>query len=53
MYAGIISLNSEKKGEDDIITDMNSKEGETVPFSKHVNITEDPRINVWLTKVDE
>lgn len=30
MYAGIISLNSDKKGEDDVILAMNSKEGETV-----------------------
>jgi len=32
---------------------MNSKEGESVNFEKTVNVTEDPRINVWLTKVDE
>lgn len=31
---------------------MSSREGEIVDFKKHVNITEDPKINVWLTKVD-
>ena len=31
---------------------MLSREGEIVDFKKPVNITEDPKINVWLTKVD-
>lgn len=31
---------------------MLSREGEVVKFREGVNITEDPKINVWLTKVD-
>lgn len=31
---------------------MSSREGEVVNFKKSVCITEDPKINVWLTKVD-
>ncbi len=31
---------------------MNSKEGESVEFEKPVSIAEDPKINVWLSKVD-
>lgn len=31
---------------------MSSKEGEMVAFSKEVKIAEDPRINIWLGKVD-
>ena len=29
-----------------------SREGESVSFKNTVNITEDPKINIWLTKVD-
>lgn len=36
-----------------MILGMNSKEGEHVTFKNAVNITEDPRINIWLSKVDE
>jgi dynein heavy chain 1 len=32
---------------------MNSREGETVDFEAPVNIAEDPKINVWLGKVDD
>lgn len=53
MYAGITSLSSENKEGNDILLGMHSKEGEYVPFEKTVNITEDPRINIWLTKVDD
>ena len=31
---------------------MMSREGESVSFKNTVNITEDPKINIWLTKVD-
>lgn len=31
---------------------MSSKEGELVSFSKEIKIVEDPRINIWLGKVD-
>lgn len=31
---------------------MSSKEGEMVSFSKEIKIIEDPRINIWLGKVD-
>jgi dynein heavy chain 1 len=53
MYAGITTLSVEKEGEDDLLLGMSSKEGESVDFEKSVNVTEDPRINIWLTKVDE
>lgn len=52
MYAGIQSLSGDKQGENDLIVAMNSKEGESVNFKVPVNITEDARINIWLTKVD-
>lgn len=31
---------------------MSSREGEIVEFKRQVSITEDPKINIWLTKVD-
>lgn len=52
MYAGITSLKAEKVGGNDLVLKMNSREGEVVEFKKPVNITEDSKINVWLTKVD-
>ncbi|CAD8134930.1 unnamed protein product [Paramecium octaurelia] len=52
MYAGIVQLQSRKDGNDDVVLGMSSKEGEVVPFSKEVKIAEDPRINIWLGKVD-
>lgn len=53
MYAGITTLSVEREGDDDILLGMHSKEGESVNFEKTVNVTEDPRINIWLTKVDQ
>lgn len=53
MYAGITSLKNEKREGQDIIHTMLSREGEVVEFKKGVNITEDPKINIWLTKVDK
>jgi len=52
MYAGITSLQNQKSETNDLILKMSSREGEVVDFKKHVNITEDPKINVWLSKVD-
>lgn len=52
MYAGIVSLIAEKEGADDVVKGMCSREGESVAYVKDVKIAEDPRINVWLTKVD-
>ena len=52
MYAGITSLKSEKVEGNDLVLKMASREGEVVDFKRPVNITEDPKINVWLTKVD-
>ena len=52
MYAGITSLNNEKIDGKDIILKMLSREGEVVEFRNTVNVTEDPKINIWLTKVD-
>ena len=52
MYAGIVLLQSEKEGQDDVVLGMCSREGESVRFSNSVKIAEDPRINIWLGKVD-
>lgn len=52
MYAGITSLHNEKVEGQDMIHTMSSREGEMVIFKDQVNITEDPKINIWLTKVD-
>jgi dynein heavy chain 1 len=52
MYAGITALANEKTDGNDYILKMSSREGEVVTFKKPVCITEDPKINVWLTKVD-
>lgn len=54
MFAGITTVNSEKGADDgDIIVGMNSREGESVPFNNKVNISEDPTIYKWLTKIEE
>lgn len=54
MYAGISTLTSVKNEKsDDIVKGMNSKEGETVSFDTDINVGEDPRINIWLGKVDD
>ena len=42
-------MNHENEG--DSLTGMNSKEGESVPFSKNVVISEDPTIYAWLNKI--
>lgn len=52
MYAGIVSLIAQKEGNDDVVQGMCSREGESVHFVNHVKIAEDPRINIWLGKVD-
>lgn len=54
MYAGITTLTNQKnEKQEDIVMGMNSKEGETVAFDTHINVGEDPRVNVWLGKVDD
>lgn len=53
MYAGIVSLLAIKEGNDDVVQGMCSREGEQVMFVKEVKIAEDPRINIWLAKVDQ
>ena len=54
MFAGITTVVTEKGPDDgDIITGMNSREGETVAFSTRVNIAEDSTIYKWLTKIEE
>jgi hypothetical protein len=40
----------EKEG--DQLNGMYSREGEYVKFSKHVTISEDPTIYVWLAKIE-
>ena len=39
--------------EGDSLTGMNSREGESVAFHKHVIISEDPTIYIWLTKIEQ
>ena len=51
MYAGITTVNSLENG--DVITGMNSREGESVKYEKDIKISEDPKINVWLGKIEE
>jgi dynein heavy chain 1, cytosolic len=51
MFAGITTTNYDHDG--DHIIGMNSREGEQVPFSKPVIISEDPTIYKWLTRVEE
>jgi dynein heavy chain 1 len=50
MFAGITSMEFEKEG--DQLLGMYSREGEHVKFSKHVTISEDPTIYVWLAKIE-
>jgi dynein heavy chain 1 len=50
MFAGITSVKFEKEG--DQLNGMFSREGEHVPFSNSVLISEDPTIYVWLAKVE-
>lgn len=52
MYAGITALQNQKSQTNDVIMKMSSREGEIVEFKRQVSITEDPKINIWLTKVD-
>lgn len=54
MYAGITTLTSIKNQKnDDIVKGMNSKEGEAVSFDTEVNIGDDPKVNIWLGKIDD
>ena len=54
MFAGITTVMSEKAADDgDIITGMNSREGESVGFFNKVVINDDPTIYKWLTKIEE
>lgn len=54
MYAGITTLTNEKNEKnDDIVKGMNSKEGESVKFDNDINVGDDPKVNVWLSKVDD
>jgi hypothetical protein len=32
---------------------MSSKEGEIVPFNEEFKISDDPRINIWLKKIEK
>lgn len=50
MFAGITTLSSQDQG--DLLLGMNSREGEQVDFTTQIKISEDPTINVWLTKVE-
>lgn len=52
MYAGIVALQSRKENNDDVVLGMGSKEGEQVGFAREIKIADDPRINIWLGKVD-
>lgn len=50
MFAGITSVHHEKDG--DQLNGMYSREGEYVPFSQHILVSEDPTIHVWLAKIE-
>ncbi|PIK60017.1 putative cytoplasmic dynein 1 heavy chain 1 [Apostichopus japonicus] len=50
MFAGVHSLILED--EDQLVTGIASKEGEEVTFKTAVSITEHPKINEWLTLVE-
>lgn len=52
MYAGITTLRNSGQPDKDLVLEMSSREGESVLLRTPVNITEDPKINVWLTKVE-
>jgi dynein heavy chain 1 len=57
MFAGISSLEIEQDGEGESavvrLTGMSSQGFlETIMFKKHVNVSEDPKINVWLGKLE-
>ena len=51
MFAGITAMNYEADG--DHLIGMYSREGEYVPFSNKVVISEDPTIYIWLTKIEQ
>lgn len=54
MYAGITTLiNHKNEKNEDIVDGMNSREGESVTFDSTINVAEDPKVNVWLGKVDD
>lgn len=51
MFAGIASLTHENNGKD--LLGMNSKEAEEVKFNSAVKIDENPKIDVWLTRLED
>ena len=51
MFAGILSIINESKG--DVLKGMMSKEGEIVLFPQRLKISDDPRINIWLKKIEK
>jgi len=50
MFAGVTLLKTENNG--DLVVGMSSREGEYVNFIENVKISDDPTINVWLTKIE-
>ncbi len=50
MFAGVTLLKTEANG--DVVIGMSSREGEYVSFIDKVKISDDPTINVWLTKIE-
>ena len=51
MFAGINSIENEDKG--DLLTKMMSGEGEIVSLEQPIRISENPKINEWLTILEE
>jgi dynein heavy chain 1 len=51
MYAGIAALELPADNAE-LVSGMHSREGENVHFETPVNVAEEPKINVWLGKVD-
>jgi dynein heavy chain 1 len=53
MFAGVTTVCAEKAPDDaDIVTGMNSREGETVKFSSNINISEESTIYKWLGRIE-
>lgn len=54
MFAGITTVESEKNEEDcDVVTAMNSREGESVPMNVRVTVGPDSVIYKWLTEIEK
>ena len=51
MFAGITTVNSLENG--NMVSGMNSREGDSVKLEEDIKISEDPKINIWLGKIED